>query len=82
MLSRVLFNINCMVVLIQHPRPHLLSRGPDRDVDATPLHPLPCLKAPLVGLVTPSTLVRVLRVVTMPACMNNSLLVNSTPSSL
>jgi hypothetical protein len=29
---------------------------------------LPCLNAPLAGLVTPNTLVRVLNVVTMPAC--------------
>lgn len=35
---------------------------------ATPAQLLPCLNAPLAGFVTPSTLVRVLSVVTMPAC--------------
>jgi hypothetical protein len=38
-------------------------------VAATPAQLLPCLNAPLAGFVTPSTLVRVLSVVTMPACM-------------
>lgn len=56
--------------LESEPLPYLLSRGPDRDVAATPPQLPPCLNAPLVGLVTPSTLVRVLRVVTMPACSN------------
>lgn len=53
---------------------HLLSSGPESDVAATPAQLPPCLNAPLLGLVTPNTLVRVLKVVTMPAC--------STPSHL